>query len=414
MSAPRRFPVAARAAVPVAGLVLTLSACHGLLGADPPTLRRRALDAGLAPMPTQPVRPAEDPLLPERVSLGRLLFFDRILSGQKDVACSTCHLPRFAFTDARQFPVGAGATGLGPARTEPAPPPLRVMPRNAPSVMNVGLYGRKSREPSVNGTMFWGGDAFGIEDQVLAPMAADNEMRGLAYPRAEALDSVLARLRAIPGYVARFAAAYPDVARLYGGDAARLISPNTLRRAIAAYLRELITPDAPIDRFLAGREQALDDAQKRGLDLFIGKAGCVACHDGPLLSDFSMHVLGTPQEGLGRDTTPGEDLGWGEHGGTPYAFRTPPLRQVARTAPYFHAGTAATLEDVLAFKNRGVSARDVVPNTALDTLVRPLGLSAPELADLRAFLDVLTDSITSLDPLFQPPDSVPSGLEVVK
>ena len=90
---------------------------------------------------------------------------------------------------------------------------------------------------------------------------------------------------------------------------------------------------AELDAFMLGDSTALDAAQQRGLALFIGKAGCVKCHSGSLLSDFDLHVIGTRQAGIGRDTTPGDDLGWGEHGGVPYAFRTPPLRQVAETAP---------------------------------------------------------------------------------
>ncbi|MEJ2539913.1 MAG: cytochrome c peroxidase [Gemmatimonadota bacterium] len=358
------------------------------------------------------MRPVDNPLVPARVELGRLLFFDPILSGPRDVACSTCHLPRFNFTDARQFPSGAGATGLGPDRTQPAPLPLREMPRNSPPVLNAGLYGRGDTRPSTNGTMFWSGAAFGIEDQVLNPIGSDKELRGLTYPRAVALDSVLARLRAIQEYRVRFADAFPEVAALAGGSGEALVTPTTLRLALAAYLRELTTPDAPLDRFLEGDEAALTPIQREGLALFIGDAGCVSCHTGPLLSDFSMHVVGGAQAGLGRDTTPGDDLGWGEHGGTPYSFRTPPLRQVAETAPYLHAGTAATLRQVLEFKNRGRSEHPRIPDAALSPLVRPLGLTDGELDALEAFLGALTDPLEDAGELFDAPLAVPSGLEV--
>ncbi|HEX7119624.1 MAG TPA: cytochrome c peroxidase [Longimicrobiales bacterium] len=385
-------------------------------GSDPAddSLLARALAAGLAPMPTEPVRPVENPYDSARVALGHLLFFDPILSGPRDVACSTCHLPRFAFADGRQFPSGAGATGLGPSRTDPEPPPLRLMPRNSPTVFNVGLFGRMSSEPSVNGAMFWGGNAFGLEDQVLNPISADNELRGLTYAKAVALDSVLARLRAIPEYVDRFADAYPAVVDVYGRDPAMLIHRTTLRRAIAAYLRELVTPNAPIDAFLRGDADALTAQQKAGLELFIGKANCVACHRGPNLSDFDFHVLGVLQEGLGRDTTPEDDLGWGEHGGTRYAFRTAPLRQVALTAPYFHAGTAESLEEVIRFKNVARSEHEKVAPEDLAPEFRPLGLTDAEIADLVAFLHALTDTITIKEPLFLAPARVPSGLPIPK
>lgn len=373
-------------------------------------VRSAALQAGLAPLPDAPIYPPDNPYNPDRVALGHLLFFDPILSGPRDVACSTCHLPRFAFADGRQFPSGAGGTGLGPARSVPSPWPLRPMPRNSPPMFNIGHYGRGSSTPTSNGTMFWHGGAFGLEDQTLAPISTDTELRGVTYPREVALDSVIARLRGIDEYVGRFQAAFPE---LVGGDApGSVVHPTSLRLALAAYIRELRTPDAPLDRFLHGDDAALSDSALRGLDLFIGAAGCVNCHTGPLLSDFSMHVTGAAQQGLGRDTTRNDDLGWGEVGGTPYAFRTPPLRQVAETAPYLHAGTAETLADLLAFKNAGVSRHPAVSNDRLSSLVGPLGLGAEQLADLERFLHALTDETSITRPLFLAPERVPSGLEV--
>lgn len=380
----------------------------------PAALRAAALDAGLAPIEGPPPYPPENPYSAERVELGHLLFFDPILSGPMDVACSTCHLPRFALADGRQFPSGAGATGLGPDRTDPWPPPLRLMPRNSPTIVNLGLYGRTGIEPSTNGMIFWSGAAFGVEDQTLLPIVADNELRGLTYPKGVALDSVVARLRSIPEYVDRFTAAFPHLAPPAGATVADIITTITLRRALGAYLRELITPDAPIDAFLRGDDRALSEAELRGLALFIGKAGCVACHTGPLLSDFQRHVIGAKQFGIGRDTTPGDDLGWGELGGVPYAFRTAPLRQVALTAPYLHAGTAETLADVIAFKNSGASDHARVTPAMLDPAIRPLNLTDAEIADLVAFLGALTDSVTTRQPLFNAPIRVPSGLEIPK
>ena len=412
-----RWPRAALA-IAAAGLFAFAAAC----GSDDPgtgpddvneqaVLRALALASGLGAMPAEPVRPVENPYSMENVELGRLLFFDPILSGPMDVACSTCHLPRFAFADGRQFPSGAGGIGLGPERTDP-PPPMRPMERNSPTVFNTGLYGRMSTQPTTNGTMFWSGSAFGIEDQALNPIAADKELRGNTYSKVHAIDSVLVRLRGIEGYLNRFAEAYPEIFEVYGRDASRLVTATTLRKALAAYVRELITPDAPLDRFLNGDDQALTARQQAGLRLFVGDAGCVACHTGPLLSDFSMHVIGGKQEGIGRDTTPGDDLGWGEHGGKLYSFRTPPLRQVELTAPYLHAGTSATLADVLRFKNAGVSENPNVAAGDLDVAVKPLGLSDAELADLLAFLEALTDRVTTAGQLFQAPEVVPSGLAV--
>ncbi|HET9984631.1 MAG TPA: cytochrome c peroxidase [Longimicrobiales bacterium] len=406
----------------------TLSAAAALLlagcsdGAAPPTgapatdsLRARALAAGLAPLPERPpFYPTDNPGSPEKTELGHLLFFDPILSGARDAACSTCHLPRLAFADGRQFPLGSGAVGLGPERTTADPLRPRPMPRNSPTVFNVGVHGSGSPEPTQNGMMFWGGGAFGLEAQVLNPIAADNELRGESFPKAVAIDSVVARLRGIPEYVDRFRAAFPDEAAAARGDVARLVTFLTLRRALAAYLRELVTPQAPLDRFLRGDAAALDAEQKAGLALFIGKARCVACHRGPELSDFAVHVIGVRQDGIGRDSTPGDDLGHGENGDRPHTFRTAPLHQVAETAPYFHDGVAATLEDVVRFKNRGASEHPRVGDAELDPAVRPLGLTDQEVKELVAFLRALSDTITVRGPLFQAPAGVPSGLEVPK
>ena len=394
-------------------------ACDGDGAADPganetTALRTRSHAVGLSAMPAEPMRPIDNPYIAERVELGHLLFFDPILSGPRDVACSTCHLPRFAFTDGRQFPSGAGAEGLGPDRSDPDPWPLRLMPRNSPPVFNIGLYGRFGIAPAMNGMMFWSGSAFGLEDQVLLPITADNELRGMTYPKYVAVDSVVARLRATNGYVDRFADAFPALVASFGTDPDRLITPATLRLAVAAYIRELVTPRAPFDDFMNGNDAALGTAAMRGLDLFIGKAGCVRCHTGPVLSDFDLHVLGTLQRGLGRDTTPGDDLGWGEHGGGRYSFRTAPLRQIAETPPYFHAGTAETLADVLRFKNAGRSEHPNVGDADLDPAAGPLGLSDAEIADIIAFLQSLTDARTVQGALFLAPAAVPSGLEVPK
>jgi cytochrome c peroxidase len=288
------------------------------------------------------------------------------------------------------------------------------MPRNSPPVFNIGLYGRFGTAPATNGMIFWSGSAFGLEDQVLLPIAADNELRGMTYPKYVAVDSVVARLRAASGYIDRFADAFPSLVASFGTDSERLITPTTLRLAIAAYIREMVTPRAPFDDFMKGDDDALGEAAKRGLDLFIGKAGCVRCHTGPVLSDFDLHVVGTLQRGLGRDTTPGDDLGWGEHGGRRYSIRTAPLRQIAETPPYFHAGTAETLEDVMRFKNAGRSEHANVSDADLDAAARPLGLSDTEIADVIAFLHALTDAVTVQGPMFQAPAAVPSGLEVPK
>jgi hypothetical protein len=241
------------------GLVIVVLLAGGACGEaerpDAPsselTLREQAVAVGLEPIVGDPPRPGENPLNPERVELGHLLFFDPVMSGPGDVACSTCHLPRLGFADGRQFGVGAGGMELGPDRMLPEPP-LRQMPRNSPTVLNAGLFGRGGTTPSVNGMMFWAGTAFGIEDQVLNPLTSDKEMRGLTFPKLIALDSVLARLREIPEYVDLFTAAYPEVAAVHGDNLDR----SSPRRVRSTGISEVTTTRSPMPRSRVSRSSS--------------------------------------------------------------------------------------------------------------------------------------------------------------
>ena len=407
----------------LAGLLLVLLAGAGCddgpyrpVGGET-TLRERFDLEALGAIPY----PADNERRPERIELGRLLFYDPVLAGERDVSCGACHHPSLAFADGRALAVGAGGTGLGPGRT-PGPSSVTgrsipVEPRSAPTVLNSAFNGAFGPEPRADGSMLWDGRVRSLEAQPTLPLLVRVEMRGDAYPEEVALDSVMARLRSIPGYVERFRRAFPD--RASAADPAAVIDSSAYVRAVAAFVRELVGRDSPYDRYVRGENGALSARQRRGLELFFGEAGCARCHRGPMLSDFSMAVHGTPQVGPGKERSPGDDLGRMEETGDPadrYAFRVPTLRNVELTAPYMHDGVFATLEEVVRFYDRGARPRhERITDAMLHPALRePLGLTDTEIDDLVAFLESLTDPGFALPPALRSvPESVPSGLPPV-
>lgn len=259
--------------------------------------------------------PAENPLRPETVALGRKLFFEKRLSRDSSISCATCHDPKRAFTD--DLPRAKGING-------------QIGPRRSPRTLN-RAWGK---------SFFWDGRAATLEDQVVQPITNPIEM-GMTLEEA----------------VARLAPDYPGLTVL------------TMRRALASYVRTILAGDSPYDRFLAGDRGALTAEQQRGLALFRGKAGCISCHLGPNLTDEDFHVTdaGKNPQDKGRDG----------------AFKTPSLRQVAEAAPYFHDGSAPTLEAVIDHYDKG----------GTDPEMQPLKLSAEEKRALVAFLKSLTGVI---------------------
>ena len=363
----------------------------------------------------------------KRVGLGRLLFYDPILSGEKDTACGTCHHPDLGFADDRQFGAGTSGVGLGSERvishSAVTGLPIELEPRNSPTVFNTAFNEDEFGQPSWMGFMFADGRIRGLEDQAKGPIGSRVEMRGDAYPGDEddaeeqSLSYVLGKLRAIPEYLELFADAFAEHADIYTGAA--IINPSTYGRAIAAYERELVTRNSAYDRYVEGGDSALTAEQLAGLELFHTTAKCAKCHSGPMFSDFSFAVQGVPQEGEGKDIIPGDDLGREEHTLDPsdrYAFRTPTLRNVEITAPYMHDGVFATLREVVEFYNDGAQPRHpAVTNDMLHPDLRdPLALSGAEMDALVAFMESLTDPGTLLDPmLLTVPETVPSGLPPV-
>jgi cytochrome c peroxidase len=352
-----------------------------------------------------------------KVELGRLLFWDPILSGEKDIACATCHHPDFAYADGREISLGAGAVGLGPERVDASDGRIPVMRRNAPTILNTAFNGldrrrrRRSSDdgPAFDGTpasvdqarapMFWDSRVRSLEAQALEPIKATEEMRGNAYPEAAAVETVVARLQTIPEYVALFE-------EVYGPGP---ITADRLAATIAAFERSLVATSSPFDRFRAGDADALTAQQRRGMEAF-EDADCDRCHEGIMFSDFDLRAEGVREHPLVNEP---------DAGGGRFRFRTPSLRNVALTAPYMHNGVLATLEDVLRFYDEGRSQN---PNVAdrgrrgedrrtprVDSRFRGVDdLSESEMQDIIAFLQALTDE--NFDRVI--PERVPSGLPV--
>lgn len=415
------IPLGRRSPPWTTGLALVVvSAACGAGPVDPPGPVDLRVLFDLRPLGDTPF-PADNPSVAARVQLGRLLFFDPILSGELDVSCGACHHPAFGFADGRDLSAGTSGVGLGPDRVlsvsamtgDPVPP----VPRNSPTVLNAGLNGNGSGIPDALGLQFWDGRALGLEDQAKHPLSVREEMRGDAYPAEVALDSVMARLRDIPEYVRLFRTAFPG--EFSDSSASAAVDVGRYARAVAAYERELVTRNSAFDRWVEGDDAALSSTQLRGLELFFGPARCGSCHVGPLLSDFRFHAIGVPQVGPGKGVLPGDDTGREEHTRDTvdrHAFRTPGLRNVALTAPYMHDGVHETLEVVVRFYDEGGRPRHSAVNDATveDELGAPLDLSDADVAALVGFLESLTDPGTLLDPqLLSVPTEVPSGLPPV-
>ena len=350
-------------------------------------------------LPTDSEDPNGNRMRRDREELGRLLFYDPILSGEKDVSCATCHHPEFGYSDGRELPIGVGGRGLGPDRFDAVNDDIGIVGRNSPSVINTAFNGidRNGNYDPENAPMFWDNRANSLEEQALGPPHSFEEMRGHAYSEAVTLDSLVARLEDNREYRDLFRRAF---------QGQNPITSENIARAIASFERTIIAPNAPFDRFVRGDDNAMDDQQKRGLMAFVD-AGCQTCHSGPMFADWIPHAIGVPEHPL-RDAP---DAGFQ---GT-FAFRTPTLRNLRYTAPYFHNGVAGTLQEVMthylvsqdAAQEGG--APDFNPNVQeLDPLLAAQSLREEQVDDIIAFMDALNDD--NFDRTV--PDRVPSGLPV--
>ena len=318
--------------------------------------------------------PRNNPMSDAKIALGRKLFFDERLSADGKIACATCHQPEKGFADGRAVAEGIGG---------------RLGPRNSPTLLNAMF----------NAGQFWDGRADTLEEQAVQPLTNPLEMGNRSY------DEVVARLREIPEYRDEFR-------RVFG----KPVAIELVGMALATFERTLIAGDSPFDRFIAGDANALGDEARRGFALFRGKARCSRCHTFnemmPLFTDFNYHntgvAAGHPEfERLARQAydvvetdraREGIDKLAAEPGGQELgriavsylvfdlgAFRTPTLRNIALTAPYFHDGSARTLADVVKFYNEGGR-----PNINREWDLNSLSLTDDEQRDLVIFLESLT------------------------
>jgi cytochrome c peroxidase len=288
--------------------------------------------------------PADNATTPEKVALGKQLFFDPRLSGDNTKSCASCHLSEKAFTDGLAKAIGAGGKQLS---------------RNTPGLLNAGFYT----------SYFWDGRAGSLEEQALFPLQSADEMN-------QKLDELEKELNAISGYAKQFQTAFGTRVTRVG-----------IAKALAAFERTLVSRNSPFDRYLAGDTNAMSEEARQGWELFKGDAGCIRCHNGPNFSDSKFYRLGTTFIDKGRGAITGEKR-------DDYAFRTPGLREVAKTAPYLHDGSLQTLTQVVEFYYRGVptSPPDGVP---LD--VAPmLGQSYSEISAIVAFLESLNGEMPQI------------------
>lgn len=400
---------------------------------------------------------------PAQAAIGRLLFYDKILSGNRNISCGTCHHPSLGTGDGLSLGIGEGGVGLGPKRTAGTGAdriPKRI-PRNAPGLWNLGA--REIHTMFHDGRLMtsdryengfdspaeeWLPTGFNsiLAAQAVFPLVAqfemagnsrENEIAGAVHDRIDAAWPIIAkRVRIIPAYGEAFVAAFDHI------ESADQVTIVEIANALAAFMAtEWQSIDSPFDAYLNGDETALTTQQIAGMDLFYGKANCAQCHAGPLMSDQDFHALALPQFGPGRtrpfDPIPRDvgRMGKSDDLADAYRFRTPMLRNVAQTAPYGHNGAYPTLEGIIRhhveaepewtrdlanlptaawFAATDFAAQDdrleaARHGRARDTAV--IALSDQDIAELVAFLDALTGA-SVWQSLENVPTKVPSGLAV--
>ncbi|MCA8995994.1 MAG: c-type cytochrome [Planctomycetaceae bacterium] len=279
--------------------------------------------------------PSDNEMTAEKVALGKQLYFDKRLSNGDIVSCASCHDPAKGFSNGEAVAEGFNSLKGG---------------RNSPTVINTAYQYFQ----------FWDGRAGSLEEQALGPIQNPIEMN-------MKLDDVVARLNKIKGYRKQFQ-------EVFGTD----VTEEGIAKAIAAYERTILSGNAPYDQYKSGNKDALSPEAERGMKLFFGKAHCSACHAGPNFTDNGFHNIGVGMDAEKPD--PGR-FAISNLGGDTGSFKTPTLREIARTAPYMHDGSMATLEEVIEHYNKGG-----IDSPYLDEEIFPLKLTEQEQQDLITFL----------------------------
>ena len=294
--------------------------------------------------------PTDNPLTKAKVDLGRQLFFDSRLSRDNTVSCASCHDPQRGWSNGEAVATGVRGQKGG---------------RSAPTIINAAYHPLQ----------FWDGRAKGLEGQALGPIQNPIEMD-------LSLDELIERLGKISGYLEQFQAAFSDS-----------LTTDNVARAIASFERTVLSGNAPYDKFKAGDASALSEEAQAGRKIFFGKANCSACHAGSNFSDAGFHNLGI---GINADEPDIGRMSQSKLLGDRGSFKTPTLREIARTAPYMHDGRFASLDEVIEFYVKGA-----IPNPQLDEEIFPLKLTPEEKKALKTFL---VEGLSSADyPQIKPP-----------
>lgn len=263
--------------------IVLLFACQD--GAKPPAAKKEPLSLGsIDALPASYRSPADNPSTPEKIALGRLLFYDPVLSGGKDVSCATCHHPDFGYAENLDLSIGVNGKGLGEHRKFNARNNIPFTKRNSQSLLNIAFngIGPDGHYTPEDAPMFWDLRAKGLEDQATFPVKALEEMRGHGFAEENIADEVVKRVAAIAEYKRLFEKAFPE------NDSINLLN---ISKALGAFQRSLVANNSRFDQYMRGDRSALSDQEVEGMNLFL-KAGCARCHSGPMLSDFKPHVLG--------------------------------------------------------------------------------------------------------------------------
>jgi len=305
--------------------------------ADQPTEQTPKVPLGLPPVPV----PEDNPLTAEKIELGKLLYFDTRLSKDNTISCATCHDPKLGWAEDE-----ATSTGIKG----------QVGGRNSPTVIN-SAYAK---------AQFWDGRAKDLEEQALGPIENPIEM-------GDKLDEVVKELSEVPEYKRRFQ-------KVFGTG----VTEEGIAKAIASFERTVLSGNSPYDKFKAGDEGALTAAQKRGMELF-EDAGCATCHAPPLFTRGRYYNAGVgmdkPKPDEGRKDVTGKDRDRGK-------FRTPGLREIAKTSPYFHDGSVKTLEKAVALMANG--GKDNPNLSVMMKAVREAELTEQDQKDLVEFMKALS------------------------
>lgn len=325
---------------------LAFSACQAGDFAEEAKAKTLNVPLGLKDIPEV----KDNPLTPEKIELGKQLYFDKRLSSDNSTSCASCHDPQQGWSNGEATALGVGGQRGG---------------RSAPTILNSAYHYLQ----------FWDGRAGSLEEQALGPIANPIEMN---LP----IEDAVKKIGAIEGYRQQFK-------QVFGQP----VSAENLAKAIAAFERTVLAGNSPYDRYKAGDGEALSEMAEKGRKLFFGKANCSGCHTGPNFTDNGFHNIGVGMQRAQPDV--GREL-LSKLAGDRGSFKTPTLRDIARTAPYMHDGSLATLEEVVEYYSKGGT-----PNDYLDEEIFVLNLSDEQKLALVAFLK---EGLTSADyPDVEPP-----------